>query len=81
MPGPPPTPRREDSGGLLGAFRSIWRAWRQRKVSLAVSLGVTALAAFLYVLTFIGERPTPAFEFIERLELNEIGRASCRERV
>jgi len=42
--------------------------WRH-KGALSISLGVTAVALLIYVFTFIGERPTPAFDFIYRTEL------------
>src|SRR3989454_7047588 len=56
-------------GKAIASFFSIWRSWWQRRVSLAISVGITIFALFLYVFTFVGERPTPIFEFIQRLEL------------
>ncbi len=41
----------------------------RRKGSLAISLVVTAAALFLYFATFVGERPTAEFNFLQRLEL------------
>ncbi|MCL6481421.1 MAG: adenylate/guanylate cyclase domain-containing protein [Firmicutes bacterium] len=37
--------------------------------SLAISAAVTAVALVLYAVNFIGERPTPEFSFLQRLEL------------
>ncbi|MHB8755055.1 MAG: CHASE2 domain-containing protein, partial [Candidatus Acidiferrales bacterium] len=47
-------------------------AWWKHKGSLAVSLVITLFALFVYITTFIGERPTPAFDFVSRLELNSL---------
>ncbi|MBI3668298.1 MAG: CHASE2 domain-containing protein [Acidobacteria bacterium] len=65
MPG---KPDRQRPGGLW----AIGRAWWQHKVSLGISLGLTAAALLVYVLTFLGERPTPIFEFLQRLELDAL---------
>ncbi len=52
--------------------RPLLQYWRERRVSLGISLAVTVLGFVLYVLTFVGERPTPAFEFLYRLELTTL---------
>jgi len=55
---------------LSGIFRAFWR----HKGSLSISLGVTAIALFIYIATFVGERPAswPVLEFISRLELSSL---------
>jgi adenylate cyclase len=55
---------------LSGVFRACWR----HKGSLSISLGVTAIALFVYFATFVGERPAswPVLEFISRLELSSL---------
>jgi adenylate cyclase len=55
---------------LSGIFRAFWR----HKSSLSISLGVTAIALFIYIATFVGERPAswPVLEFISRLELSSL---------
>jgi adenylate cyclase len=55
---------------LSGVFRACWR----HKGSLSISLGVTAVALFVYLATFVGERPAswPVLEFISRLELSSL---------
>jgi adenylate cyclase len=45
------------------------RWWAQHKFSLAISFAVTLLALTVYIATFVGERPTPIFDFVNRLEL------------
>jgi hypothetical protein len=54
--------------GAFGLYELLQSWWRHR-VSFLLSLSITFLALLLYVLTFVGERPTPIFEFIQRLEL------------
>jgi adenylate cyclase len=62
-----------------GRSRSAWLAtrdwvqtWRQRRVPFAISLALTAFALFIYSNTFIGDRPTAVFSFIDRLELDAL---------
>ncbi len=52
--------------------RQWLRAWWQRRVPFAISLGLTAFALTIYTLTFIGDRPNPLFSFISRLELDAL---------
>jgi adenylate cyclase len=54
--------------GTLGLYELLLTWWRHR-VSFLLSLSITFLALLLYVFTFVGERPTPIFEFVQRLEL------------
>ena len=54
--------------GVFGLYELLQSWWRHR-VSFLLSLSTTIFALFLYVFTFVGERPTPIFEFIQRLEL------------
>ena len=54
------------------SFLDLLPAWWKHKGSLAVSLAITLFATFVYFTTFIGERPTPIFDFVSRLELNSL---------
>ena len=54
--------------GLFSLYELLQSWWRHR-VSFLLSLSITFFALILYVLTFVGERPTPIFEFVQRLEL------------
>lgn len=47
-------------------------AWWKHKGSFTISLAVTAFAFFVYFAAFIGERPTPMFDFVSRLELSSL---------
>ena len=50
----------------------IVRQWRRHKGSLAISLIVTLSALAIYAATFLGERATPLFDSIYRLELSSL---------
>ena len=52
--------------------REWLRAWWQRRVPFAISIGLTAFALTIYAYTFIGDRPTAIFSFINRLELDAL---------
>ena len=54
--------------GLFGLYELLQTWWRHR-ASFLLSLCITLSALVLYIFTFVGERPTPIFEFVQRLEL------------
>jgi len=54
--------------GLYELFQSWWR----HRVSFAISLGITLAALTIYYFTFLGERPTPIFVFLQRLEFDSL---------
>jgi adenylate cyclase len=56
----------------LQAPREWLRAWWQRRVPFTISLGLTVFALFIYAYTFVGDRPTAVFSFINRLELDAL---------
>ena len=47
-------------------------AWWRRRVPFAISVGLTAVALTIYAYTFVGDRPTAVFSFINRLELDAL---------
>jgi adenylate cyclase len=53
--------------GLFSLYELLQSWWRHR-VSFVISVFITLLALALYYFTFVGERPTPIFNFIQRLE-------------
>jgi adenylate cyclase len=53
--------------GLFGLYELLQSWWRHR-ISFVISLVITFGALTLYYFTFFGERPTPIFNFIQRLE-------------
>jgi adenylate cyclase len=50
----------------------VLRQWWGHKGSLAISLIVTLAALTIYGATFLGERPTPIFDSVYRLELSSL---------
>lgn len=69
MPG---IPTGSKSRRALQVLREWLRAWWQRRVPFAISVGLTAFALTIYIQTFVGDRPTAVFSFINRLELNAL---------
>jgi adenylate cyclase len=69
MPG---APTGGESRRALQVPRGWLRAWWQRRVPFAISVGLTAFALTIYAYTFIGDRPTAIFSFINRLELDAL---------
>ena len=61
-----------ESRRALQLPREWIRAWWQRRVCFAISVGLTAFALTIYAYTFIGDRPTAVFSFVNRLELNAL---------
>lgn len=57
--------------GGFGLYELLQSWWRHR-VSFIISLGVTFVALTLYYFTFFGERRTPIFEFLQRLEYDSL---------
>src|SRR5580658_8919183 len=60
--------QRRDLFGLYELLQSWWR----HRVSFAISLGITLAALTVYYFTFLGERPTPIFVFLQRLEFDSL---------
>jgi adenylate cyclase len=65
-------PKGGKSRRALGVLRDWVQTWWYRRVPFAISLGLTAFALFIYINTFIGDRPTAVFSFINRLELDAL---------
>src|ERR1700746_3909329 len=57
--------------GALGLYELLLTWWRDR-VSFVISVFITFLALALYYFTFVGERTTPIFNFIQRLEYDSL---------
>ena len=57
--------------GLFGLYEVLQSWWRHR-VSFVISLVITLGALTLYYFTFFGERSTPMFAFLQRLEYNSL---------
>jgi len=50
----------------------LLQSWWRHRVSFLISVGITLAALALYYVTFLGERPTPIFVFLQRLEFNSL---------
>ena len=57
--------------GGFGLYELLQSWWRHR-VSFVISLGITLAALTIYYFTFLGERPTPIFVFLQRLEFDSL---------
>ena len=57
--------------GALGLYELLLTWWRHR-VSFVISVFITFFALALYYFTFVGERTTPIFNFIQRLDSNRL---------
>ena len=67
----------DSSGGNQGPrgfaiFIELLQEWWQHRVSFLISLVITLTAVGLYVVTYIGEHPSPLLVFMERLELDAL---------
>jgi adenylate cyclase len=60
--------QRRGSFGLYELLQSWWR----HRVSFIISLVTTLAALTIYYFTFLGERPTPIFVFLQRLEYDSL---------
>src|SRR5579862_2028547 len=69
MPG---IPKDGESHRVVRVLREWLQAWWHRRVPFAISLGLTAFALLIYSYTFIGDRPTAIFSFINRMELDAL---------
>jgi adenylate cyclase len=57
--------------GGFGLYELL-QSWWGHRASFLISLSVTAAALTLYYFTFFGERSTPIFEFLQRLEYDSL---------
>ena len=57
--------------GGFGVYELFLRWWG-RRASFLISVAITLAALSLYYFTFLGDRPTPIFEFLKRLEYDAL---------
>ena len=69
---PTESPTEAEAGGVFRAPRRWLGAWWSQRVPFAISTALTAFALLVYAYTFVGDRPTAIFSFINRLELNAL---------
>ena len=56
----------------LFSLYELLQSWWRHRVSFLISVAITFGALTLYYFTFFGERPTPFFQFLQRLEYNSL---------
>jgi len=69
MPG---TSTGSQSRRAIPVLKDWFHAWWRRRIPFAISLGLTIFALSIYKYTFIWDRPTAVFSFINRLELDAL---------
>jgi adenylate cyclase len=57
---------------FLFNFYELLQNWWRHRISFLISVAITLAALALYFFTFLGERPTAIFEFIQRFELDAL---------
>jgi adenylate cyclase len=57
--------------GLFGLYELL-QSWWAHRVSFVISLCITLAGLTIYYFTFLGERPTPIFVFLQRLEYDSL---------
>jgi adenylate cyclase len=50
----------------------LFLSWWRHRVSFLISVAITLAALTLYYFTFLGDRTTPVFEFLKRLEYDSL---------
>ena len=53
-------------------LHELLASWWQHRASFLISVGITLAALVIYFFTFLGERSTPLFSFLERLEYDSL---------
>ena len=56
----------------LFSVYELFQTWWRHRVSFILSIAITFAALTLYYFTFFGEKSTPLFAFLERLEFNSL---------
>ena len=69
MPNPPAGGPHERNAFRV---RELFTSWWEHRASFFISVGITLAALLVYYFTFLGERPTPLFNFLQRLELDTL---------
>src|SRR5258707_13233144 len=57
--------------GALGLYELLL-TWSRHRVTFVTSVFITFFALALYYFTFVGERSTPIFNFVQRLEYDSL---------
>jgi adenylate cyclase len=68
-------PTEREGSRVAGAafrLRDVLAAWWQHRAVFFISVAITVGALGIYVLTFVGDRNTPLFDFLKRFEYNTL---------
>src|SRR5581483_2270647 len=68
---PAPSAKWWQRRGGFGVYELLASWWRHL-ASFVVSVFVTLAGLALYLFTFFGEKPTPIFQFLQRLEFTSL---------
>jgi adenylate cyclase len=58
--------------GYGARLRVLFEAWWQHRAVFLISTGITLLAVAVYIFTFVGDRNTPLFDFLKRIEYSTL---------
>src|SRR5215470_17060508 len=68
-------PKTREGRGRIGygaRLRVLLGAWWQHRAVFLISTGITLLAVGAYIFTFVGDRNTPLFDFLKRIEYSTL---------
>src|SRR5277367_6328921 len=68
----PASPEKSRLARLALGFYELLESWWQHRTSFLISIVITLLALTLYYFTFLGERATPIFAFLQRFEYDSL---------
>src|SRR5215470_18435953 len=68
----PKTREGRGSVGYVAGLRILFESWWQHRAVFFISTGVTLLAVGAYIFTFVGDRNTPLFDFLKRIEYSTL---------
>src|SRR5215469_1258092 len=58
--------------GIALRLQDFLAAWWQHRAAFLISVIITVLALGVYILTFVGDRNTPLFDFLKRFEYSSL---------
>jgi adenylate cyclase len=68
----PASPEKSRLARLALGLYELLESWWQHRISFLISIIITLLALTLYYFTFLGERATPIFAFLQRFEYDSL---------
>ena len=68
----PTAPEGGRQHGSVYRFRELLATWWHHRAVFLISVAITVVALSVYILTFMGERNTPLFDFLKRFEYSTL---------